>query len=473
MPNRFDIKKPFIFIIFGASGDLARLKLFPALYELMAQKRFPKQFYILGYSRQPWNQKEFRHEFQKSITEKENSIDPKILKTLMHHVYYFQGQYDNIDSFRQLHEFLKNIHADETITKIAYFAVPPSAFKDIIQNLGKTRHSKNEDIRLVIEKPFGEDTKSAQELFHFTARYFKEDQIYLLDHYLGKSAVQSILHLRHGNRILNLLLNGPEIANIQITAAESIGVKERAGYFDQVGALKDMVQSHLLQVLAMITMSIPVRLTAASIHREKYSILSALTFPKSPRNIVLGQYQNYRREKDVPKNSKTETFVALKLFIDRGTWYKVPLYLRTGKKINKKYTQIVIEMKKFQYQTKDEEPNRVLIELFPEEKISFRLLNRHGITAKYQEIKTSESIAYTGEDRLPEHGIFLLDVIRGRKLRFLSFAEIIATWQLADDIIHYIKTANIPVCIYEDGCEGPSEQHQITNQDHFKWFDLE
>ena len=294
-----------------------------------------------------------------------------------------------------------------------------------------------------------------------------------MDHYLSKAAVQSILHLRHGNRILNLLLKGPEISNIQITASEKIGVNERAGYFDQVGTLKDMVQSHLLQVMALLTMSIPISLTAENIQREKFSIISALTFPKYPQNIVLGQYESYKKEKNVPKNSKTETFVALRLFIDRESWYKVPIYIRTGKKLNKKHTYIIVEFKKFAFQSANEEPNRLYIELQPEERMTLRLLNRHGISSKYEEITSSQSIGYDKEDALPEHGILLLDIIRGRKLRFLSFAEIIATWKLTDTITSFIRNnQQIPIETYKDNSEGPASQNKITKSDNCKWFNL-
>jgi|SRR3989339_285989 len=477
MPDQiktYKIEIPFVLLIFGASGDLAKLKLFPAIYSLIEQNRLPDNFFIFGFARTVKTLNTFRNDFKKSILEKyKDKVDKTKLNKLLEKIHYFQGQYSEIQSFRKLKDKIFELTNSRKITKIAYFSVPPTAFKDIIQNLGKTKHFKNEDIRLVLEKPFGEDTKSAQELFHFTANYFKEDQIYLLDHYLSKAAVQSILHLRHGNRILNLLLKGPEISNIQITASEKIGVNERAGYFDQVGTLKDMVQSHLLQVMALLTMSIPISLTAENIQREKFSIISALTFPKYPQNIVLGQYESYKKEKNVPKNSKTETFVALRLFIDRESWYKVPIYIRTGKKLNKKHTYIIVEFKKFAFQSANEEPNRLYIELQPEERMTLRLLNRHGISSKYEEITSSQSIGYDKEDALPEHGILLLDIIRGRKLRFLSFAEIIATWKLTDTITSFIRNnQQIPIETYKDNSEGPASQNKITKSDNCKWFNL-
>lgn len=466
----YRIEKPFVLIIFGASGDLAKLKLFPALYSLMSQHRFPKDFYIVGYARSNKAEQEFHKEFEESIKKNyKEEISNQLLKQLSKNVSYFQGQYDKKTDFIKLREYLLKLTGKKNITTLAYFSVPPTVFKDIIKNLGETKHSKSEDLRLIVEKPFGNDTPSARELFHFVARYFEEDSVYLLDHYLGKTAVNSLLNLRHSNRLLNSMMKGPEINNIQITAFEKIGVSTRGSYFDQVGTIKDMVQSHLLQILALMTMSIPITENAESLHREKYSILSALKFTESKSNIVLGQYESYHKEKDIPKNSRTETFAALRLFIDRESWYKTPIYIRTGKKLNKKHTYVVVELKKFAFQPKNEEPNRLIFELQPEEKINIRLINRAGLAEHYQEITTSHSIACTGDDCLPEHGLLLLDVIRKRRVNFLSFPEIIATWELVDSITKFMQKNHIKVEKYKDYSPGPTSQNHLTEIDGFKW----
>lgn len=467
----FRIKNSFVLIIFGASGDLAKLKLFPALYSLIEQNRFPEKFHIVGFARSKKTSQEFKKEFKESI-KKNGKINDQLLEKLTSCVTYFQGQYDKEEDFKKLREYIKTLTGKKNLTTLAYFSVPPLAFKDIIQNLGETKESKNEDLRLIIEKPFGNDAHSARDLFHFTARYFEEENVYLLDHYLGKSAVQSLLNLRHANRLLNVMMKGPTIANIQITAFEKVGVTTRGGYFDQVGTIKDMMQSHLLQILALITMSIPITETTESLHREKYSILSALKFIESKKNIVLGQYKSYLKEKDIQKNSKTETFAALRLFIDRESWYKTPIYIRTGKKQHEKHTYVVIELKKFAFQPKDEEPNRLIFELQPDERINIRLVNKQGSAAKYQEITTSDSIACEGDDCLPEHGLLLLDVIRQRRLHFLSFQEIIATWQITDTIVDFMKKSKIKPEIYQDFTEGPKSQDKLAEMDGFKWFDI-
>ena len=471
--NSYHIEKPFALIIFGASGDLAKLKLFPALYSMAEQKRLPKKYYIVGYARTKIEKENFQKEFSDSIKNYfKKKLDEKVLKDLTSHVSYVSGQYNKLDDFKKLRHYLNKITQDSEITTLAYFSVPPQIFQDIIENLGETKRSENEDLRLILEKPFGEDANSARELFHFVARYFNEENVYLLDHYLGKTAVQSLLHLRHSNRLINMMMKGPEVSNIQITAFEKIGVTTRAGYFDQVGTIKDMVQSHLMQILALITMSIPITENAASLHREKYSILSALKFVESKKNIVLGQYESYTEEKDIPKNSKVETFAAMRLFIDRESWYKTPIYIRTGKKLHEKHTYVVVELKKFDFQPKEEEPNRLIFELQPDERINIRLVNKQGQTSHYQEITTSDSLSCLGDECLPEHSMLLLDVIRKRRLHFLSFEEIIATWQITDTILAFIQRAKLKPEKYQDFSPGPETQDGLTTIDAFKWFDI-
>ncbi len=472
---------PFILTIFGASGDLAKIKIFPALYSMMAEKKLPKEFFIIGFARTEKTREAFQQEFKKNvIAHSPRAVNKSLLKRLVDRVHYFTGEYDNAPDYEKFTRFIdEKIHAlprhsaRGPFQYIFYFSVPPTGFRPIIQHLGESRfHQKNKNLRLVIEKPFGEDAASALELFHFVARYFTDEQIFLLDHYLGKPAVQSIFHLRHSNRLLNQMLKGPEIANIQITAMEKIGVEDRVGYFDQVGMLKDMVQSHLLQVLALITMSIPVTDRSISIQKEKYNILSSLNFIPRSQNVVLGQYHSYRKLKKVSKKSKTDTFAALRIFIDRESWWSVPIYIRTGKMMNKKNTYVVVELKKFAFQKKEDDPNRIIIELQPDEKITIKLINKHRGGSEQQEVITTDSIACDEGQCLPEHAALLLDVLRGDKTYFLSFPEIIAAWQVIDGVIKVMREHRVKIQLYADHSEGPKTQHALAALDGFKWFEL-
>lgn len=473
--NIYRIKSSFVLTIFGASGDLAKIKLFPAIYSLAEQKRLPKKFYIVGFARTKKNDAKFREEFRESILKKEGKhANKKILDELLEHVYYFTGNYDQLDSYNDYRKYLDQLTNNVQCPHLAYFSVPPQGFKPIVKNLGESRRSKNEDIRLIIEKPFGKDSKSAEELFHFIAGYFQKEQIYLLDHYLGKSGIQSILNLRHSNRLLNTLLKGEEIANIQISALEDIGVTNRIGYFEQVGIVKDMLQSHLLQILALTTMPIPISEKASSLQREKYSILSAIKVPQSLKdNFVLGQYESYKKEPGVETNSKTETFAAVKLLIDQESWYRVPIYIRTGKKLAKKQTYIVVEFKKFAFQKAEDAPNLLIIEISPEEKISIQLVNKfRSGEFHYETVTTSKSIACSGEYCLPEHGVLLLDVLRKNRIHFLSFEEIIASWKVTEALCKTIQKQKIRINIYKDNSMGPDSQNAITRKNHFNWHNL-
>lgn len=464
---------PFILTIFGASGDLARLKIFPALYELMEQGRFPKTFWIVGYARTTMTRKEFQNIIKSSIIKKfGRRAKKKTIDALLSRVHYFPGQYHELTEFEKYQKFLKTLKKRTRMAHIAYFSVPPVVFKDVVRNLALSRSSKKEDIRLIIEKPFGTSCKSATELFHFVSQYFREDQFYLLDHYLGKNAVRSIMNLRHNNRILSLMMQGRQIANIQITKFEDFGVAERAGYFDNVGIIKDMIQSHLLQLLALVTMDIPVTKTAESQQRERLSVISAIECASKHENVVIGQYKGYKKEPGIKKSTRTETFAAMRLFINREDWFDTPIYIRTGKKVNESHTYIVVELNKFPFQEPHEEPNRLIFEISPDEKINITLLNRQEDVDTYQELTTSDSIACDIDGCLPEHATLLLDVLHEKQMHFVSFNEVIAAWKVLDQIASVVKRRKIRLETYEQGSAGPKSQHSLTTMDGFEWYDL-
>lgn len=472
----YKIEKPFVFTVFGASGDLAKIKIFPALYALAEQKRFPKDFWIFGYARTPKSDDAFRQEFRESVMKKQGDpVDEKVLDDLLQHVHYFEGQYDDPKSFQSFAEEILKKSGGSQVTNMTYLAVPPLAFNGIVKNLAEIRPQVGDDLRLIIEKPFGTDEKSARELFHHVSTYFSADKVFLLDHYLGKEAVQSILALRYANGILNTLLSGRLIANIQITAAEDLSVANRISYFDQVGIIKDMIQSHLLQMLSLLTMELPVEQVADSIHREKIAILSALKYRGYEKAMVIGQHETYQKIPGVKKDSKSPTFAAIRLFIDRQDWYKVPIYIRTGKMLSKKHTYVVVEFKKHRFQRKnaDIHPNRLILELQPNERIHLKLYTKvGGAKNQFHDLTTSESLACFGDDCLPEHGRLLLNVFQNDQSNFLSFEEIIATWMFTDKLLSCCENRDVKIHSYKDYSEGPAEQHDIPHDDGFEWFDV-
>lgn len=467
------IKDPFVLTIFGASGDLAKMKIFPSLYAIAEQKRFPKDFHIIGYARTEMTQQAFQQSFEQAIKKHLGyKPNPAILASLLKHVHYYAGQYRNETDFREYKKYLNTLCGGKLYPQLCYFSVPPTVFKSIITNLVATRRSRSEDIRLIIEKPFGTDRNSAEKLFHFVSQYFDEEQFYLLDHYLGKSSVQSILNMRHTNRVLSNIINGSEISNIQITAFESVGVDKRIGYFDDIGIIRDIIQSHLLQVFALVTMSIPSKHEAASLQREKLAVLEAIECPKEKKNVVIGQYKSYKTLDGVAKGSKTETFAAVRLQMDRQNWHGIPIYIRTGKKLHEKHTYVVIELKKFPFQKKEEEPNRVIIEFFPEPRISLSLVDYQEGVNQYQAVTTSASIKCSVAGCLPEHADLLLDVMNSDRIHFLSFGEILASWRIVDRIMKNVASGEVPLRRYDDGSTGPVAQHTLTKMDKFAWFDL-
>lgn len=470
------IQTAFNFIIFGASGDLASLKIFPSIYALALQKRFPENYKIYGYARSEMSNEAFREKFKKSIETHwdKSTFDPVILDELLTHLYYFQGQYDEMDDYESFGDELLKAHDGKTVKNLAFFAIPPVAFKPVIENLSSIKEKLGGHVELMLEKPFGNDRTTAGELFHFLNSHFDKESVYLIDHYLGKAAVRSIFPLRYNNTILNLLLQGGEISNIQISALETAGVDERIGFFDEVGTIKDMIQSHLLQVLALLTMSMPVRKEVHSIRREKGDILSALR-QDSKGGIVLGQYEGYKEKEGVKEGSKTPTFAALRLFIDLTKWYQVPIYIRTGKKLSHKHTYIVIEFKKPAY-AKDLETdgNKLIIELYPKERIEIKLVNDIGKQVpQYTELITDESLACQGDDCLPPYANLILDAFLGRHVSFLSIDEILASWHFVDELYAQIDKKQILPTQYPCGGEGPKEQFDLTSFDNNQWYDIE
>ena len=264
-------------------------------------------------------------------------------------------------------------------------------------------------------------------------------------------------------------MKGPEIANIQITAFEDIGIGERAGYFENTGIIKDMIQSHLLQT-SRRQLSRLMNRPQAFIASGWY--LSSIQPPRSTKDIVLGQYAGYKKENGVPHSSNTETFVALRLFIDRESWYKIPIYLRTGKKTEEKHTFVVVELKKFAFQKPEEEPNRLIIDIQPDAKVTINLVNRLGELDKYQDVMTNASIACDIEGCLPDHAALILDAIKGDKTNFLSFPEILQTWRITDGILDTIAKRGVKLESYPDGSRGPTSQDRLTKDDGYRWYDV-
>lgn len=446
-------------IIFGATGDLASLMLFPAIYELFVQNQLSGKFQIIGYGRSPLSQEEFGKRFSESVTKKSAHKLEK-LPELIESVSYFAGQYNDPSDFEKLDKYLMELAAGQEREVVAYFSVPPVVFGDIVKNLALSSKKTAAKVKLVLEKPFGVDEKSAEKLLAEIGQYYEQEEVFLLDHYLGKRPIQSILKLRMENNVVNLMIRPEEIAKITIIADEQNDVGQRVGYYDQVGCMKDMVQSHLLQILALITMDIPVKSDTESLHREKNNILSAVRFSGKTEDIVFGQYESYKTLEGIAENSQTDTYAELKLQIDRRDWFNVPVYIRSGKKLDKVSTQAIIEFKKMPIQGQKAASNQLVFEIKPQETLKLKLIQRRtdfrdSESEEFEEIELEQGLMCRSDLCLGAYASLINDVLLGERRFFLSFSEIISAWKVVDSV-EKIRS-EIKLNYYPDGSSGPAK----------------
>ncbi|HET7480686.1 MAG TPA: glucose-6-phosphate dehydrogenase, partial [Rubrobacteraceae bacterium] len=392
------VPEPGIMVIFGASGDLTARKLVPALYDLAAQRRLPLEFAVVGVSRTEMSHEEFREKLHKSLKEhRSGKVSDDVWESFSKGIFYLAGDSKKAEAYDELKEFLKKLDSERGTqgNRAFYLSTSPSLVPAIVQRMGEAGMNDGEDggwSRLVVEKPFGRDLESAQELNEEIRRYFDESQIYRIDHYLGKETVQNILALRFANGIFEPIWNQHYVDHVQITVAEDIGVGTRGAFYEEAGALRDIVQNHVMQILCLTAMEPPVAFDADSLREEKVKVLKAVRrIPEDDveHYAVRGQYERgwiwgeevegYREGKDVASDSVTETFVALKVYVDNWRWAGVPFYIRAGKRMPKKATEIAIQFRPTPHtpfahdDTKSLDPNVLVVRVQPEEGISLKI----------------------------------------------------------------------------------------------------
>jgi glucose-6-phosphate 1-dehydrogenase len=478
-------------MIFGATGDLAKRKLFPSLYRLFERGRLTNKFAVIGVARRPLSNDEFQQSVKDSVVAALGR--DKNIEEFISHFYYQSHDVTDSNSYISLKKFAEQIdhHYSLDGNRIFYLAMAPEFFGTI------ALHLKSDGLtdvrgykRLVIEKPFGHDLESAKELNKQIRTAFSEEEIYRIDHYLGKEMVRNIEVIRFANAIFEPLWNNRYISNIQITSSEILGVEERGRYYETSGALRDMVQNHMMQMVALLAMEPPIKLSTNEIRSEKVRVFRSLRAVEGEEvkdYFVRGQYgegtiedeqvQAYRNEPMVDKQSTTETFVAGKVMIDNFRWAGVPFYIRTGKRMTEKSTKIVIQFKdipmNLYYQTeKMLNPNLLVIHIQPEEGITLHLnAKKAGGHLDAQEVKLS--FANTGVHAMntPEgYEKLLFDCMNGDATNFTHWDEVAYSWSFVDKISKFWQKEQASFPNYQSGTMGPNAADELLEKDGFFWW---
>ncbi|AVR00543.1 glucose-6-phosphate dehydrogenase [Oceanobacillus iheyensis] len=482
-----------VIVIFGATGDLAKRKLFPSIYKLYKSGKIGDDFAVVGLARRPWTNEVFRTNVRESL---QNALSlEEDAEEFTSHFYYHSFDVTQAESYTELNGLITDLESTYKTdgNRIFYLAMAPEYFGSIAHRL-EEYGLKNSDgwTRLVIEKPFGHDLKSAKELNKEIRVAFNEDQIYRIDHYLGKEMVQNIEVIRFANGIFEHLWNNRSISNVQITSSEELGVEERARYYDHSGAARDMVQNHMLQMVALLAMEPPIKLTTDEIRSEKVKALRALR-QLEPEEVdeyfVRGQYGKgtikgnelvgYREEANELHDSNTETFVAGKVMIDNYRWAGVPFYIRTGKRMAEKCTKIVVEFKDipmnlYYKEEAEKHPNLLVINIQPNEGITLYLnAKKSGMGSMAEPIQLSYTNNGVSGINTPEaYEKLLFDCMIGDTTNFTHWDEVAHSWAFIDTVLNRWQEVKADFPNYTSGSMGPDAANQLLEKDGFHWWDV-
>ncbi len=485
--------QPCAIVLFGATGDLTRRKLVPALYSLWLQKLLPERFALVAFARRPKTDEEFRTDLRDSVHEfaKHLPINGEEWDRFTQHIVYHRATLDDPAGYSSLKERLDNLDRELGLNgnRLFYLATPPENFAQIAERLGGSSLTRKSGgvqgwTRIVVEKPFGSDLESARQLNQVLRSAFEEDEIYRIDHYLGKETVQNILVLRFANRLFELLWNHLYIDNVQITVAETIGVEGRGPYFDEAGIIRDIIQNHALQVLTLTAMEPPVDLAADAVRDEKVKVLRSLR-PLEARDVhhhaVCAQYlageggPGYREEEGVPSESRTETFAAMRFWVDNWRWAGVPFYIRAGKRMSERVTKVVLELREVpdvlfsRLSCADVTPNRITIRIQPNEGVEILMSAKEpGPSMAVGPVRMHFSYAEAFGKAIPEaYERLLLNAMLGDASLFARDDEVETAWNIVAPLL---QASDRPPDTYPDGSWGPDSADRLLSVDGRRWW---
>ncbi|MBB6673502.1 glucose-6-phosphate dehydrogenase [Cohnella nanjingensis] len=484
--------EPCTFILFGATGDLAKRKIYPALYNLFVRGMLPRNFSVVGLGRREWTADVYQAAVERSLYQFSRR-KPDDAEQLNRFLQFFAYRVLDIGREEDYRSLLALVEARERTlalpqNRLYYLSVGPEYFETIADRIRSSGLGAADGWkRLVIEKPFGRDLHSARALNRRLAESFAEEEIFRIDHYLGKPVVQRLESLQQANPIIQALWTNRYIANVQITASETVGVEERAGYYDHVGALRDMFQNHLLQLLMMTAIRLPYDSSSEKVRFQKKQVMEALE-PVHQENVgvhlVRAQYAEgsvggqpvvgYASEPGIPPASANETFVAARLRIDNGDWRGIPFYIRTGKRMKKKSTRIVVEFREPLKQARPEDeygalPNLLVIEIGPEESISLRLNTKEpGTPETFKPIRIDLHLTPPTSPEAYEN--LIGDALRGDAAFFAHWDEVELSWQWVQPVLDAFANDRVPLRSYAAGTYGPAESDALLAEDGYRWW---